>query len=215
MARKSVKSIRKGSIDAQIRKKLGLTQAELAAIFGLSRASISLAELDERKLHSVTSTVFTNMFVQFHELETGKLAGHRSLETRVILNEAYQQKLPEMNAAEKYRRVKLKALAKEMAAMKEMARDAENAIIVYSGCIQQLHENDSTNDKTRKIIAGLQLFKQKAYSRLLTCWEPRQAKLQARIEALAGEARALRRFRLSIEREHNPLKKAKYQASSH
>jgi transcriptional regulator with XRE-family HTH domain len=204
MVRKQLNSTGKNTIYTEIRKKLGLTQVELAAIFGLSRASVSLFELNRRNLDTTATTVFANMLLQFHELETGRQAGYRSLETRLILNDVYKDKIPEMKAAEKDRRFQIQQLLKEMAVMKETARDAENAIIVYSSSIQQLYEND----KAQEIVPGLQLFKQKAYNKLLTCWEPEQAKLQARIEALAGEARALRRFRLTIVREHNPFKKS-------
>ena len=204
MPGKQLKSTDKSSSKAQMRKKLGLTQAELAAIFDLSRASVSLYELDQRNIDAMVSSVFANMFLQFQELETGRQSGYRSLETRLILNDIYKNKIPEMNAAEKDRRYKIKQLQKEMAVMKKMAGNAENAIIVFTSCIQQLYEND----KAQQIIIGLQLFKQKAYDKLLTCWEPEQAKLQARIEALAGEARALRRFRLTIERDHNPFKRS-------
>jgi len=204
MVQKQLKSTDNNTIYGQIRKKLGLTQAELAAIFEMSRASISLFELNQRNINTMASTIFTNMFLQFHELETGIQAGYRSLETRLILNDVYKNKIPEMKAAEKDRRYQIQQLQKEMAVMKKMAMDAENAIIVYTSSIEQLYEND----KAQEIIIGLQLFKQKAYDKLLTCWEPEQAKLQARIEALAGEARALRRFRLTIERDHNPFKRS-------
>lgn len=206
---KGLKSGRKDLLTREIRKKLGVTQAQIAAILGISRSYVTLAESKKRNLDSGSNLLLTNIYLQFHELETGKQAVYRTLETRLFLNQEYKRKLPEMKALEQNRRDKIKQLKKEMEVMKEAARDAEHAIIVFTTAIQHVSEGDKKEKKTERQITGLNLFKEQAYEKLLTCWEPEQAKLQARIEAIAGEAKALRRYRLKVMREHNPFKSKK------
>jgi len=207
-SKKGPKLPEKDVINAEIRKKLGLTQAQLAAILGVSRAGLALSESGKRTLHSTAHILLLNMFLQFHELETGKQASYRSLETRLFLNDEYKKILPEMNRLEKDCRHKMKALKESMTTMKERARDTEHAIIVLTTVINNLQENkEAGNQKKERMVTGLNLMKQKAYDNLLTCWEPEQAKLQCKIEAASGEARALRRYRLKVMKEHGPFRK--------
>ena len=114
-----------------------------------------------------------------------------------------------MEAMEKDCRTKIKALKKEMEAMKEKERDAEHTIIVLTDEINELKKEGVLSGKNKTNITGLELLKQQAYNRLLTCWEPEQAKIHGKIEAIAGEARALRRYRTKVTREHDPFKKSK------
>jgi transcriptional regulator with XRE-family HTH domain len=211
--RNSLQSRRKDPINSEIRKKLGITQAQLASILGVSRPYITLAESKKRNLDSRSNLLLTNIYFQFHELETGKQVAYRTLEMKLFLNDEYKKKLPEMKALELDRRNKIKQLKKEMETMKEAARDAEHAIIVFTTVIQHFIDSDKKDNKTVMRITGMQLLKAQAYGRLLTCWEPEQAKLQARIEAIAGEAKALRRYRVKVMREHNPFKIKKTVAS--
>jgi len=205
--RKSIKTGKKDLINTEIRKKLGVTQAQLAAIFNVSRTYITLAESGKRNLHSSSNLLLTNIYLQFHELETGKQASYRSLETRLLLNAEYKKILPGMKTQEQDCRYKIKQLKKDMEKMKERARDTEHAIIVFTTAINNLQENDKPGNKNNMQVRGLNLLKQQAYDNLLTCWEPEQAKLHGKIEAMAGEARALRRYRIKVMKEHNPFKK--------
>ncbi len=198
---------KKDSYNTKIRKKLGITQGQLASMFNHSRAYITMVESGKRNLRDASNSMLANIYLQFHELETGKQATYRSLETRLFLNDQYKKILPGMKALEQECRRKLKELKNDMAAMKERARDAENAIIVFTTAITHLQENGKNGDKTGLQLTGLGLLKQQAYDNLLTCWEPEQAKLHSKIEAIAGEAKALRRYRIKVIREHNPFKK--------
>jgi len=209
MARKAIKSrkyLKKDVILAEIRNKLGLSQAQLAAILGISRPFLALAESGKRTLQSSLNTLLINIYIQFHELETGSQASYRSLETRLFLNDEYRSVLPAMKLLEQDCRSRVKQLKKTMEAMKQRASDAEHAIIVFTTTIDKFRENNGTDEK---LIAGIKLLKQQAYDNLLTCWEPEQAKLHGKIEALAGEARALRRYRVKVMREHDPFKNKK------
>ncbi len=197
----------KDRINTKIRKKLGVTQAQLASILGVSRSYVTLSESGRRNLDPSGSALLASIYLQFYELETGRQSAYRTLETKLFLNDEYKKILPKMKALEKDCRNKIKALKKEMEAMKERARDAEHAIIVFTTAINNIKENTDPGAKQERQITGLQLFKQKAYDRLLTCWEPEQAKLHGKIEAIAGEAKALRRYRIKVMREHNPFKK--------
>jgi hypothetical protein len=179
----------------------------------VSRAYVSLVELKMRHGQSTPNTTLTNIYLQFHELETGKQATDRSLETRLFLNEEYKKVLPAMKALEERCRLKLKRLQDSLEQMKEAARDAEHAIIVFTTAIHNSQERDQPAAKKDNELTGLQLLKQQAYERLLKCWEPEQAKLHAKIEAMAGEAKALRRYRIKVTKEHNPFKKTKKQKS--
>ncbi len=196
-------------INTEIRNKLGVTQAQLAAILNVSRTYIALAESGRRTLHSSLNTLLTNIFLQFHELETGKQASYRSIETNLFLNDEYKKVLPEMQRLEKDCRARLKELKKNMETMKSRARDAEHAIIVFTNTINSIIENKdlAAKNNEERMIAGLKLLKQQAYDNLLTCWEPEQAKLHGKIEAIAGEARSLRRYRVKVMKEHNPMKR--------
>ena len=206
-------SFKKDLLFTEIRKKLGITQVQLAAMLKVSRAYVSLVELKKRQGHSTPNTTLTNIFLQFHDLETGKLAAYRSLETKLFLNEEYKKMLPAMKALEQGCRLKIKRLKQCLEQMKEAARDAEHAIIVFTTAITELEERDRPAAKKDHELIGLQLFKQQAYEKLLMCWEPEQAKLHAKIEAIAGEAKALRRYRIKVTREHNPFKKTKKEKS--
>lgn len=192
----------------EIREKLGLTQAELAGLLGISRSYLTLVESKKRNLDQASGSLLTNIFLQFLELEKGIQSDYRSLETRLFLNEAYRKALPVMNSLEKEHRREIKRLEKEMDKMKTAARNAEHSIIVFTTLVKQQVEKDPQTVKPGRMITGLELFKQKAYQRLLFCFEPEQAKLQARIEALAGEAKALRRFRTAINKTQQPFKES-------
>ena len=87
--------------NTEIRNKLGVTQAQLAAILNVSRTYIALAETGRRTLHSRSNTLLTNIFLHFHELETGKQSSYRSIETNLFLNDEYKKVLPEMQRLEK------------------------------------------------------------------------------------------------------------------
>lgn len=208
----SLKSYKKDHIILETRQKLGLTQVQFSSLFGLSPGYISLAESKKRYLSGKAGLLLVKMYLQFQELEKGIQADYRSLETRLYLNDIYKKQLPEMKDREKQCRLAMKELVKQREGMKQLASDKENAIIVFTTAIRDLTEKEANPDpagKTQKIIDGLQLFKQQAYEQLLYCWEPQQAKLQAKIEALAGEAKALKRFRLKIIKEQDPFKKGK------
>lgn len=200
------KTRQKVLINSEIRKKLGITQEEFAAVLGLSRSQVALAETKRRDLNPKANTFLLQMYLQFHELETGSQSGYRSLETNLFLNEVYRKTLPEMRSKEKEYRSRIKQLSSELDSMKEAARNSEHAIIVFTTAVNKLEESD-TQPGNSQVINGLKLFKQQAYDRLLSCWEPEQAKLQAKMEAAAAEARVLRRFRLKIIKAHNPFKK--------
>lgn len=206
IAKIHAKRRKKESNNTKIRKKLGMTQAELASILNVSNAFVSMVEAGKRGHNPHAGSLMAKMLLQFHELETGKQSGYRSLETMAFLNEEYRKVLPAMKLLEQDCRQRVKELKKEMEQLKERAIDAEHAIIVFTTAIHSLQENGKTGDKKEKQVEGLNLFKQKAYNNLLTCWEPEQAKLQGKIEAIAGEAKALRRYRVKVMREHDPMK---------
>lgn len=198
---------KKLKLNTEIRKKLGVSQMQLAGIFNHSRNYMSMVEAGKRDLRSEHNTMLLKMYLQFHELETGKQAAYRSLETRLFLNDAYKRILPGMQALENECRFKIKALQKKINAMKEQARNMEHAIIVFTTQINIIRESGKTETEKARQITGLNLLKQQAYDKLLTCWEPEQARLDGKIEAIKGEARALRKYRLKVIKEHNPFKK--------
>ncbi|MFT3910447.1 MAG: helix-turn-helix transcriptional regulator [Ferruginibacter sp.] len=202
------KIAKKVSVDINLRKKTGMTQAQFAALLGISRPQLTRFESGKRSLDPQSSAMLADMQLQFFELETGRLADYRSLETRLFLNEGYKKVLPKMKALEQEYRRTITAMKKDLAGMKQQATDREHTIILFTRYVHKLTEEGKQDQKTLQKITGFNLFKQEAYMQLLSCWEPEQAKLHARIEALAGEARALRRYRIKIMREHNPLKKA-------
>lgn len=199
-----LKKAENGSLLAEIREKLGLTQAEFAAILGTSRANFSLAEAGSRALSSASTILINEMYLQFRELASGSQADYRSLETRLFLNAEYKKLLPEMSRLEKDCRRRLKEMKDLLLQMKKRALETEHAIIVITTAIAKAEQH--TDSKQEKLVAGLKLFKQKVYNKLLTCWEPEQAKLHCRIEAAAGEARALRRYRLRLVKERKHIK---------
>ncbi len=191
----------------EIREKLGLSQAEFAAILGVSRPLLALVEAKERNLPQPASSMATKMSLLFFELENGSMANYRSLETRLLLNDLYKTEIPLMKAREKECRFKIKRLAEELEGMKQQARNAENAIIVYTTQLEAHREKEDKDAATERQINGLNLFKQRAYDQLTGCWAPAQVSLHSKIEALRAEARILRRTRLMIMREHHPFKK--------
>jgi hypothetical protein len=99
----------------------------------------------------------------------------------------------------------MKLLKQQLKGMKEKAKDAEHAIIVLSRLAEGL--GNAPADENR--VTWINLLKQQIYTRLLTCWEPEQAKLHIKIEMLAGEAHALRRYRINVTRAHGPFTPAK------
>jgi transcriptional regulator with XRE-family HTH domain len=197
---------KKLKFNTEIRKKLGISQLQLAGIFNHTKNYMSMVEAGKRDLRSGQNVLLLNMYTQFHELETGKQANDRSLETRLFLNDAYKNILPKMQMLEKECRLKIKELEKKMDAMKEQARNMEHAIIVFTTTINTIREGGEINAEKERQMRGLNLLKEQAYDNLLTCWEPEQAKLQGKIEAVAGEAKALRRYRIKVLKEHNPFK---------
>lgn len=205
-ARKYLKIVTKGATNVEMRKKLGITQTEFASIFGVSRPQISLVETGKRDMNFPIHELLTNMYLQFLKLENGEESASRSLETKLFLNDAYKKVLPEMKILELERRTKIKRMKKELEQMKARAREAANAIIVYTTAINNLKENPPSSVNLENLLTGLDLFKQRKYEDLISCWEPEQAKLHSKIEALAGEAKALRRYRIKVIREHDPLK---------
>lgn len=198
---------RKDTIDSIIRKKMGLTQAQFAALSNSNRTQITHFESGKRSLDPTSSAMIVDIQLQFLELETGSLSNYRSLETNLFLNEAYKRALPEMTALEKECRRKIKELKKDLEEMKQKARDMEHTIIIFTRYVNKLQEQEKQDKKTEQQVIGFNLFKQQAYDLLLTCWEPEQAKLHGKIEALSGEAKALRRYRTKVVKEHNPFKK--------
>jgi transcriptional regulator with XRE-family HTH domain len=189
------------SIHEVARKKLGISQSHLAALLNISRSNLALVETKRRNLPSAGSLILTNIYKHFHELENGTLANYRSLETRLFLNEEYRKILPKMKAMEKTCRQKMKILEQQLKTMKEKATNAEHAIIVLT----HVANGSGNNPVDEKRSTWLGLLKQQVYDRLLTCWEPEQAKLHIKIEMLAGEARALRRYRINVNKTHGPL----------
>ena len=207
---KHSKRRKKDSFDTKIRKKLGVTQEQLASVLHISRSYLAHVESGKRNLASVHGLMLANMFSQFEDLEAGSQISYRSPETKLFLNAEYKKILPNMEALERDFRLKIKHLRKELAEMKERASNAEHAIIVFSTVIKDLEEKASADEKTARMITGFDLFKQQAYDNLLTCWEPEQAKLHGKIEAIAGEAKALRRYRVKVMREQElKLKRVK------
>lgn len=210
MVFKGIKRKKTGKKDltlTEIRKKLGVTQGQLAIMLNVSRSYVALAESGKRNLESSSNLLLLNIYLQFHELETGKQAASRSLETRLFLNTEYKKQLPAMKALEQDCRNKIIQLKQEITNMKEKARDAEHAIIILTTLVNNTREYGLPANKNDRQVAILHFLKEQAYEKLLTCWEPEQAKLDAKIEAVAGEAKALRRHRVRVEREHNPFKK--------
>lgn len=208
-AKKTRNRHKKSLVDTQIRKKLGVTQSQLASMLNVSRAYVSLVELNIRNGNPTPNTTLANIFLHFHELETGKQLNYRTLETRLFLNNEYKKLLPKMEAMENSFRERVKRLKLQLEKMKERACDAEHAIIVYTAAVNNLAEKAPASDKKNTEIYYLNLLKEKAYDKLMSCWEPVQAKLHARIESSAGKARALRRYRIKVVREHNPFKETK------
>lgn len=201
------KKYKKASFNTEIRKKLGMTQAQLAVMFGVSPAFMNMVEAGKRSLRQEHNTMLAEIYLQFHELETGAQLGYRSLETKLFLNDAYKRILPGMKQQEQDYRSRITEMKKELAAMKEQARDAEHAIIVFTTAIDKVRETGKKNQDTARFMERLAFFKQQAYENLISSWEPQQAKLHSKIEAIAGEAKALRRYRTKVTREHNPFKK--------
>ena len=193
--------------NTEIRKKLGISQVQLAGIFNHTKNYMCMVEAGKRDLRPAHSALLTNMYLQFHELETGAQAAYRSLETSLFLNDAYKRILPEMKTREQECRLKIKALKKKMDSMKEQAKNMEHAIIVYTTTINTIRESGKMDVEKEQQIRGFNLLKEQAYDKLMACWEPEQAKLDAKIEAIKGEAKALRRYRIKVMREHNPFKK--------
>jgi DNA-binding XRE family transcriptional regulator len=190
-----------------VREKLGISQGEFAAILGVSRTLMAMAEGKERNLPQPASSIVTKMAVLFFELEKGIKANYRSLETRLLLNDIYKTEIPLMKAREKECRLEVKRLAEELEGMRQREKNAENAIIVYTTILNELREKEDRDAGRERQIYGFELFKQRPYDQLTGCWAPAQVKLQAKIEALRAEARTLRRTRLTIMREHHPFKK--------
>ena len=214
MLKRQRKAKLRGNIDhlfIEIRKKLGLTQAQAASMLGISRSTVAHIETGRFSSSSKSNIMLANMYIHFHELETGKQSADRSLETRLFLNDEYRKILPAMEKQEKEYRSKMIDLEAKMAKMKEQARDAEHAIIVFTKAINDVENLDKQDRKTAQKLTGLNYWKEQAYEKLLTCWEPAQAALQTRIEALAGEAKALRSYRLTVMKQHDPFKKKKSQ----
>ncbi len=210
--KKRKKRGKKDLTSIEVRKKLGVTQEQLAAMFKVSPSYISLVESGKRDYQSSSNFLLSSIYLQFYELETGIQASYRSLETRLFLNAEYKKLLPKMASLEQEYRNKIKELKIQLDQMKEDARDAEHAIIVLTTVINKFSKKDKANYEDDIDLVGLNLLKQQAYERLLKCWEPGQANLHRKIEAVAGEARALRRYRVKIVREHNPKKKVKKEA---
>lgn len=206
-SKRSQKNWVKDATMTEMRKKLCLSQAQFGSLFGVSREYITLAESGKRNLDSGAYLLLANMYLHFHELETGKRASPRSVETKLFLNEEYRRIIPKMKTLELEIRNELAHLKTKMEEMKERAEDAERTIIVFSAKIDELKEQAVPGSKTGRLVERLQLYKQQAYENLIRCWEPEQAKLHGKIEALAGEAKALRRYRIKVTREHNPFKK--------
>jgi transcriptional regulator with XRE-family HTH domain len=186
----------KGAFYEELRKKLGLTQEHFALMLKVSRSQLSMAELGKRDLPGSSFIILGKMLRDFNALEEGAMANYRSLETKLFINHEYRKVLPTMQSQEKSCRLQAKELKKELAAMKEQARNSENWIIVITRLIDEIKEDPSRSRE----LEWLLLLKQQSYDRLLTCWEPEQARVHIKIEALAGEARALRRYRLKVKR---------------
>ena len=200
MAYKGVKIPKKDSISTELRKKIGITQAQLASILEVSRSYLAHFESGNRSLSTPSLLMMADMTLHFHELETGKQVFTRSPEIKQFLDSEYKKVLPAMATLERECRLKIKKLEKELALMKERARNAEHAIIVLNTAIHKLN-GENPGRKTEWHLKGLAQFKQQVYDNLLTCWEPEQAKLHGKIEAIAGEAKALRRYRTKVMKE--------------
>jgi DNA-binding XRE family transcriptional regulator len=108
------KSRQKDVLIAEMRQKLDLSQAVFAAILGVPRTLLTMAESKERQLPARAGELVTKMYAQFMELETGIQANYRSLETRLILNDLYKSEIPAMKAREKECRLKITRLSEEL-----------------------------------------------------------------------------------------------------
>ena len=187
----------KGSHYVQMREKIGLSQEHFALMLKVSRSQLSMAELGKRDLPGSAHLVLGKMHRDFDALEKGAMADYRSLETKLFINEEYRKVLPVMEQREKSCRVEVKKMKQELAGMKEQARDSENCIIIITRLIDEIKDDPASSRETGWLL----LMKQHCYERFLTCWEPEQARVHIKIESLAGEARALRRYRMKVKKE--------------
>lgn len=181
----------------KIRTKIGLSQERFAQMLKVSRSFLAMAETGKRSLPVSSVLILGKMYRDFHALETGAMADYRSLETRLFVNEEYRKVLPLMQTNEKSCRQRAKQLKQDLAAMKQQATDCHNWIIVITRLIDEIKDDPAS----KRDCEWLLLIKQQCYDRLLTCWEPEQAKVLINIEALTGEARALRKYRMKVKKE--------------
>ncbi len=186
----------KDNFHEKMRKKLGITQEHFAVMLKVSRSHLSMVELGKRGLPASSGIMLAKMSRDFDALEKGEMSNYRSLETRLFINHEYRKVIPVMQDREKWCRLQVKKMKKDLAAMKEKAKDSDNWIIVITRLVDEIKEDPL---RARE-LEWLLLLKQQSYDRLLTCWEPEQAQLHIKIEALSGEARALRRYRLKVKR---------------
>jgi transcriptional regulator with XRE-family HTH domain len=180
----------------EMREKMGHTQGHLAQMLKVSRSYLAMAELGRRSLPTASYIILARIYSDFNALETGALANYRSLETKLFVNHEYRKVLPAMELKERSCRQQAKQLKEKLADMKKRARDSENWIIVITRFIDEIKEDPSRSRE----VEWLQLLKGHSYDRLLTHGEPEQAKIHIKIEALNGEARALRRYRMKVKR---------------
>lgn len=190
----------------QIRKKLGVSQAVFAAILGISRPLLALVELRKRELPLEAGSLVTKMYLQFMELEQGIQANDHAQATRLILNVRYNTKIPALKAREAACRQGVRRLSEELKVMKKAEKNAQHAMMVCTGLLQQIEEGGARDAASRRQIQGFKLLNKAADSRLSECWSPAQVSLQTKIESLRGEARVLRKTRLNIMKEHPTFK---------
>jgi transcriptional regulator with XRE-family HTH domain len=180
----------------ELRENMGYTQEHFAQMLKVSRSHMAMAEVGRRTLPGASYVILAKLFTDFDALEKGALANYRSLETKLFVNHEYRKVLPAMELKERSCRQQAKQLKEKLADMKKRARDSENWIIVITRFIDEIKQDSSRGRE----VEWLHLLKGHSYDRLLTCWEPEQAKIHIKIEALVGEARALRRYRMKVKR---------------
>lgn len=180
---------------ADIRKKLGITQWQLAGMFGHSRNYITMVEAGKRQLHATHSTLLYHAYLQMRDLESGKQPARRSEATKSFIQAACKKAVPGIKAREEACLQQLKIAEEELAAMQQRARDAEHAIIVYTTLINNIKTQTNAGKNADLQLKTFSYLHDLAHKNLLRNCEAEQLELEVRIEMLKAEGKALRRWR--------------------
>jgi transcriptional regulator with XRE-family HTH domain len=158
-----------------LRKKLGLSQYDLAEYLGITRSQLNMAERGERGLNTASMLKISRMEIAITALNTGK------------------RRLPEQPAAEQEKEnVDREQFCRDEAARLENihARMTRKAALLgnYIALLQELIitvEQDATAAHERDWLEGQ---KSAATRRLLKCGETKRAAMEIKIAALKSEA---------------------------